>query len=135
MADAVYTNVSSCTHKANALDNVRMVNPTQERTGLYDQSDGDRTPRMVGDLTKKITGTIELSETADLTTIIGYTGFAGKGNLVFTTQLETAPGTTKTHTLTDVVLLNISLSTNQDNPNGVTITFEAVDEDDTWSVA
>ena len=129
---AVYTNVTSCTHTT-AINNVKSVSVTATKTPLEEQSDGARSPSVVGDLANGIEVSIECSDTgADMDARLG---FANKADLVFTTQLDSAPATVKTHTIKNVVLLTCALSTNQDNPNGITLTGRTVGPTDTWSIA
>ena len=132
---AVYTNITSITHGGNAMENVKAISVNDELTLLYEQSDGARTPAACGNLTSKISGSVELSETAALTTYLGYQGFSNKGNIAFVTQLDSAVGTTKTHTITDAILTTLAYSTSQDNPNGYTYNWECTDEGDTWSIS
>ena len=129
---AVYTNVTSATH-GSAIPNVKSFAPSGVTTPLREQSDGSRTPAIVGDGAKMLTATLEVSDTgADLN---AKRGFANKASLVVTTQLENAPATVKTHTMTNMVLVNVALSTNQDNPNGYTLQYEQASDASTWSIA
>ena len=129
---AVYTNITSCTFTT-AIPNVKSISVTQAKTPLEEQSDGARAPSIVGDLANGIEVSIECSDTGAL--LGSRLGLANKASLVFVTQLDSAPATVKTHTITNVVLLTCALSTNQDNPNGWTITGRTQAPSDAWSVA
>jgi hypothetical protein len=129
---ATYTNITACTFTT-AIPNVKSITVTQTKTPLEEQSDGARSPSIVGDLANGIEVSIEVSDTG--ASLVGRLGFANKASLVFTTQLDSAPATVKTHTITNVVLLTVALSTNQDNPNGYTITGRTTAPADTWSIA
>ncbi len=130
---AVYTNITACTFNSVAIPNVKSVTITQTKTPLEEQSDGARAPSIVGDLANGIEVSIESSDTG--ASLVGRLGLAAKGSLVFTCQLDSAPATVKTHTITNVCLLTTALSTNQDNPNGYTTTGRTVAPSDTWSIA
>ena len=128
---AVYTNVTACTFTT-AIPNVKSITCTRTMTPLEEQSDGARAPSIVGDLANGIEISIEVSDTgADLQSRLGL---ANKASLVFTCQLESAPATVKTHTITNVVLLSCALSTAQDNPNGYTVTGRTATPASTWSI-
>jgi hypothetical protein len=134
---AVYTNITSVTHNSVAIANVKSITVTQTKTPLEEQSDGARAPSIVGDLANGIEVSIEVSDTGALSTSHSPArlGFAYKSSLVFTTQLDSAPATVKTHTITNIVLLTSAFSSNQDNPNGYTISGRTAAPADTWSIA
>ena len=62
-------------------------------------------------------------------------GFDNKGSFVYKEQLDSAAGTVKTHTITNIVMRTHGHSTNQDNPNGMTYSGANVGTDSVWSVA
>lgn len=129
---AIYTNVTSATFTT-AIPNVKSITVTQTKTPLEEQSDGARAPSIVGDLANGIEVSIEVSDTG--ASLVSRLGFGNKASLVFTCQLDSAPATVKTHTITNVVLLTVALSTAQDNANGYTITGRTAGPADTWSIA
>ena len=130
---AVYTNVEQVTHDAVAINNVRSVSVDVSKPPLLSQSDGKRADSVVGDLGQAIGVTVEIEDDG-----VDYTAFIGKaneGDLVFKTQLDSAPATFKTITITDVVFASFSQSTDQAAPNTITLTGRAADQDDTYSIA
>ena len=130
---AVYTNVEAVTHKGVAIDNVKSVTVAEEINLLESQSDGARGPEAVGELANTFTITIEAEETAqDLSAVLG---FANKGSFIFRASLDSAPGTVKEYTINDVILTGQSRSTDQANPNGMTVTGRQAGNDSALSIA
>jgi len=72
-------------------------------------------------------------ETAqDLSNVLG---FANRGDFVFRASLDSAPATVKEYTINNAILTGQSRSTDQANPNGMTVTGRQVGNDSSLSIA
>jgi len=129
---AIYTNVSEAKHKTTVINNVKSVTANEELNLLLSQADGARGQVAVGELENTFAITVEAEETAQI--LAGIVGFVNRGTFTWKAQLETAPGTVKTFTITNTIVTGISRSTDQANPNGVTITIQQVGNDSVLTI-
>ena len=127
-----YTNVQGVTLDTVSVPGAKSISTEETINRLDSQADGARGPTMVGELYTGITASIECEDNGTRPAISGLTN---AGSLVYDVQLDSAAGTTLTHTITNMVNLGTSYSTNQDNPNGVTYACESKGTDSVWSIA
>lgn len=133
MASPVYTNVSFASHNGVQIQNVKSVQINEELNLLESQADGARGPEAVGELENTFAITVEAEETAQ--DFSGDTGFANKGDFIAHIQLENDPSNKKSLTVNNVILTGSSRSTDQANPNGVSLTSRQTANDSALSIA
>jgi len=117
---ARHTNVEAVKHGAVDIFNVKSITLDKVIDPLLGQSDGARGDSVIGDLGTRFDVAIE-AESDGLSAREGQTGFDNIGTLVFKTQLDSAPATLRTYTVTNVWLGAWGISSDQANPNGETV--------------
>ena len=117
---ALFTNVEAVTQDAVAIAKVKSVSVNEEINPLESQSDGARGPEIVGELANTFAITVEIEdEGLELDSIFGTTN---KGTFVFKTSQDDDKAKLTTHTITNIVFLGRSRSTDNTNPGGISLT-------------
>ena len=120
----VYTNVVSAKQGSTDILNVKSVQANEQLNLLRAQADGARGSIAVGELANTWQITVETEETGQ--DFAGIKGFANKGSFEWKGSLDSAPGTLKIFTINDMIFTGESRSTDQNNPNGVSLSAENV---------
>ena len=131
---ATYTNVEGVLWGAIPLPGAKSITIEKTIARLDSQADGARGKTMVGELATSFTFSVELESNGEVPELATVFGLTLKDTLTFEEQLDSAAGTTKTHTVTNLVALKCGLSTAQDNPNGVTVSGESYSTNSVWSI-
>jgi len=117
---ALFTNVEAVTQNTVDIAKVKSVSVNEEINPLESQSDGARGPEIVGELANTFAITVEVEdEGQELDTIFAT---ANQGSFVFKTSQDDDPSRLTTHTITNIVFLGRSRSTDQANPGGISLT-------------
>jgi len=130
---AVFTNVENVAHGLTPIAGVKSVSYDRTVTPIMSMADGARGNTIVGDGANEITVTIEVESQGD--ELQALIGLANKASLTFDVQQAGDSGATSTVTITDVVFLGTSVSTDQANPNGLTLTGQTEAPADTITIA